>query len=136
MNDKKFHLEIITPRKIVFQGDVLSFSAPGVVGGFQVLFNHAPLFASIGIGVIKLVDSAGKQHTYATSGGIVEVLKNKVVVLAETIESPDEIDIVRAEAARERARKRLKERKPDLDVERAQLALLRALNRLKVAKSL
>lgn len=136
MSEKTFHLEIITPRKVVFQGMVQSISAPGVMGGFQVLFNHAPLFASIGIGALKIVDSKGTEHIYATSGGFVEVVKNTVTVLAETVESSDEIDVARAEAARERAKKRLRERKPDLDVDRAQAALMRALNRLKVAKAL
>lgn len=67
-------------------------------------------------------------------GGIVEVNENKVVVLAETIERADEIDVARAEAAKERASNRLKEKRPDLDTERAQAALMRALNRLKTAR--
>lgn len=136
MSEKTFHLEIITPRKVVFQGKVRSVSAPGVMGGFQVLFNHAPLFASIGIGALKIIDDNGNEHIYATSGGFVEVVKNNVTVLAETVEGSDEIDIARAEAARERAKKRLRERTPEIDVDRAQLALMRALNRLKVAKAL
>lgn len=133
MAEKTFHLEIVTPRNVVFQGEVLSVSAPGVLGGFQVLIHHAPMFAAIEVGVLKVVDHTGKEIRYATSGGIVEVRNNKVLVLAETAESAEEIDVARAEAARDRAKKRLHDRTPDIDVERAELALKRALNRLRVA---
>ncbi|HOV98767.1 MAG TPA: F0F1 ATP synthase subunit epsilon [Bacteroidota bacterium] len=135
MAEKIFHLEMITPRKVVFKGDIVSFSAPGVMGGFQVLVNHAPMFAAIEIGVIKIVDASGKELRFATSGGIVEVNNNNVFVLAETIEAAHEIDVERAKAARDRAQKRLHERKPDLDANRAQLSLARAVNRLKVAQT-
>ncbi|MGA3246091.1 MAG: F0F1 ATP synthase subunit epsilon [Bacteroidota bacterium] len=136
MADKAFKLEIVTPKKIVFSGDVISFSAPGVVGGFQVLKSHAPLLSNIAIGEVKLVDGSGQELRYATSGGFVEVHENKVVMLAETAERSDEIDVARAEAARERARKRLAEKRADIDVDRARLALFRSLNRLKVADQL
>jgi F-type H+-transporting ATPase subunit epsilon len=134
MPEKTFKLEIVTPRKIVFSGDVLSFSAPGVVGAFQVLYNHAPLLAEIGVGEVKLKDAQGAERRYATSGGFVDVLHNRATVLAETAETPAEIDIARAESAKERARKRLADRTTETDVRRAEAALARALNRLKVAK--
>lgn len=136
MAEKAFTLEIVTPKKLVFSGEITSFSAPGVVGGFQVLKNHAPLLSSIGVGEVKLVDLAGNESRYAASGGVVEVHDNKVVMLAETAERSDEIDVVRAQAARDRARKRLAEKKSEIDVDRARLALFRALNRLKVADQL
>lgn len=136
MADKAFKLEIVTPKKIVFSGDVVSFSAPGVVGGFQVLKSHAPLLSNIAIGEVKLVDTSGLELRYATSGGFVEVHENKVMMLAETAERSDEIDVSRAEAARDRARKRLAEKVADTDSDRARLALFRAMNRLKVADQL
>ena len=134
MGDKVFKLEIVTPRKVVFSGDAMSFTAPGVVGSFQVLYNHAPLLAAISVGEVKLREPQGSEISYATSGGFVDVLDNKVVMLAETAEHSDEIDVARAEAARERARKRLADSSPDTDVERARVALARALNRMKVAQ--
>jgi F-type H+-transporting ATPase subunit epsilon len=134
MSEKTFQLEIVTPRKITFRGLVTSFSAPGVVGGFQVLHSHAPLLSNIAIGEVKVVDAEGKEFRYATSGGFVEVRDNKVVMLAETAERADEIDISRARAARDRAQKRLAEKKVETDLDRARLALQRALNRLKVAE--
>ena len=136
MADKSFKLEIVTPKKIVFSGDVISFSAPGVMGGFQVLRSHAPLLSNIAVGEVKLVDVSGTESHYATSGGFVEVHENKVMLLAETAERSDEIDVQRAESARDRARTRLKEKAEEVDIDRARLALYRAMNRLKVADRL
>jgi F-type H+-transporting ATPase subunit epsilon len=134
MADKTFHLEIVTPKKVVFNDLVESFSAPGVVGGFQILRSHAPLLSAIGVGEVKLTDARGNEFRYATSGGFVEVHENKVVMLAETAERADEIDVKRAEASRDRAQKLLGEKRVETDVERAREALHRALNRLKVAR--
>ncbi len=134
MAEKTFKLEIVTPRRIVFSGDVESISAPGVVGGFQVLYNHAPLLAAIGVGEVKVRQVEGKEVRYATSGGFVDVVKNHVTMLAETAESADEIDVKRAEAAKDRAAKRLQERPAEMNEERARVALLRAINRLRVAQ--
>ncbi|MGH2569502.1 MAG: F0F1 ATP synthase subunit epsilon [Bacteroidota bacterium] len=134
MAEKQFHLEIVTPRKVIFSAAVTSFSAPGVVGSFQVLRSHAPLLSAINIGDVKVVDTGGKETHYATSGGSVEVRDNKVVLLAETAERVDEIDLPRAKAALDRARKRMDEKKPETDTDRARIALARAINRLKVAE--
>ena len=134
MAEKLFRLEIVTPKKTVFSATVESFSAPGIIGGFQVLRSHAPLLSSIKIGEVKIKDSQGKEWRYATSGGFVEVRDNKVVMLAETAEKADEIDVKRADAARDRAGKRITEKKIDTDVDRARIALQRAANRLKVAQ--
>ena len=134
MDEKNFHLEIVTPRKVVFSSEVTSFSAPGVVGGFQVLKSHAPLLSSIAIGEVKLIDISGQEFKYATSGGFVEGHENKVVMLAETVERSDQIDVQRATAARDRAQKRLEAKQEDTDTERARIALLRALNRLKISQ--
>src|SRR5207248_775696 len=102
MDGKLFTLDIITPRKVVFSGEVESFSAPGVLGGFQVLVNHAPLLAEIAVGEVKLRDARGVESLYATSGGFVEVVKNRVTVLAETAEQVRDIDLARAESAKSR----------------------------------
>ncbi len=134
MADQSFQLEIVTPKKVVFQGIVTSFSAPGVVGGFQVLRSHAPLLSSITIGEVKLIDEQGRESRYATSGGFVEVHENKVVLLAETAERSDEIDLNRAEGARDRAQQRIAEKRIETDLDKTRAALQRALNRLKVAQ--
>lgn len=134
MTGKAFRLEIVTPRKVVYSGDVVSFSAPGVVGGFQILYNHAPMLAAIGIGEAKLRDTEGNEYRYATSGGFVDVFKNHVTVLAETAERADEIDIPRAETAKDRANGRLEQHDPQIDSERAKNASKRAANRLRIAR--
>ena len=133
MADKAFKLEIVTPRKVVYTGDVVSFSAPGTMGGFQVLFNHAPLLAEIGVGEVKIQDPQGNDLRYSTSGGFVDVKQNHVVLLAETAEHSSEIDAARAEASKVRAQKRLAEHAAECDVARAQASLSRALNRLKLS---
>ena len=131
--EKQFDLEIVTPQRTVFKGHVQSVSAPGAMGGFQVLVNHAPLLSSLRVGEVKIVDPSGSESRYATSGGFVEVRKNVVTLLAETAERSDEIDIVRAKAARQRSEERMKNRAAEIDVDRARFALLRAINRLKIA---
>ena len=129
----KFSLDIVTPTRTVFSGDVRSFSAPGEAGSFQILFNHAPFLSSITVGQVRVVDPTGAESRYATSGGFVEVNNNKVILLAETAERSDEIDVQRAEKAKERAAQRLREEER-IDEERARVALARAINRLKIAE--
>lgn len=133
MSEKTFKLEIVTPQKIVFDDLVESFTAPGTLGSFQVLYNHASLLSSIVIGQVKIVGKRGDVLHYATSGGFVEVRENHVVALAETAERSDKIDVERARAARDRALKRLAQKKAEIDLARARAALARALNRLKAA---
>jgi F-type H+-transporting ATPase subunit epsilon len=133
MYEKPFALEIIAPDRVVFSGEATSFSAPGIEGGFQVLVNHAPLVSALDVGELKVKSIAGADTRYAASGGFVEVRDNKVIVLAESAERADEIDIQRATAARDRAERRLRSREKDIDLERARAALYRALNRLRIA---
>jgi F-type H+-transporting ATPase subunit epsilon len=135
MTGKEFDLEIVTPKRVVFNAPVNSFSAPGVMGGFQVLHSHAPLLSNLTIGELKVIDAEGKETHYATSGGFVEVRNNKVVMLADTAERSDEIDVERAKASVARARERISTRQDGVDIERARVSLLRALNRLKVSGS-
>ncbi len=129
--ENKIHLEIVTPTGSALDSHVESVTIPGTLGNFQVLYNHAPLLSSFEIGVIKIKEN-GNEKRYATSGGTVEVKKNHVIVLAETCESEDEIDVDRAMAAYKRAKERLEKRDEKIDIARAQAALARAINRLKL----
>ncbi len=133
MYEKPFTLEIVAPDRVVFAGDATSVSAPGVEGGFQVLANHAPLLSSLEIGEIKVRGLDGRDTRFAASGGSAEVHRNHVVLLVETAERSDEIDIARARASKERAEKRLSTPAKDIDLDRARASLFRALNRLRVA---
>ncbi len=133
MTGKVFHLEIVTPRGVIFNGGVESLSAPGMTGRYQVLRSHAPLLTSLKIGEVKVLDADGTNRRYAISGGFVEVRNNSVIVLADAAESAEEIDVDRAKKARDRSKKRIAEKNPQTDLDRARVALQRALNRLKIA---
>jgi F-type H+-transporting ATPase subunit epsilon len=130
---KEMKLEIITPSKCAFSGEIESLSVPGSKGSFQVLFNHAPILSTFEIGKLKIVDSDKKEIEFATSGGTIEVLANKILVLAETVETKDEIDVKRAQESFERAKERLSNRAKETDIPRAEGAYARAVNRLKMA---
>lgn len=134
MYEKVFKLEIVTPNKVIYQGDATSLTAPGTQGGFQILYDHAAFLSSIETGELKVKDREGKDTSFATSGGFVEAKKNHVVVLAETAERCDEIDVERARSAKARAEKRVHGKGDDIDIERARAALRRATNRLHLAQ--
>ncbi len=129
--ENKIHVEIVTPTGSALDIHAESITIPGTLGGFQVLYNHAPLLSSFEIGVVK-IKSDGNETRYATSGGTVEVKNNHVIVLAETFESEEEIDVERAKAAYRRAKERLEKRDKNIDIARAEAALARAINRLKL----
>ncbi len=133
---KELKVEIVTPSKTAFEGNVKSVTIPGTKGNFQVLFNHAPLMSSFEVGFIKIEDESENKTNYATSGGTVEVVNNKVIVLAETFESKEDIDLRRAEEALDRAKKRLKKESNEVDIDtlRAEFALTKAINRIKLKK--
>ena len=133
MSDKLIQLDIVTPAKIAFSDEVKSFTAPGVEGSFQILPRHAPFISTIAIGPVKFVTKEGETRHFATSGGTVEVHYNKITMLAETIEYSDDIDIQRAEEAKQRATRRIDTKDAETDIERARIALFKAINRLKVA---
>ena len=130
----ELNLEIITPEKPVFKDQIESVTIPGTLGGFQILKDHAPLISSFEVGVIKVKNNS-KDNYFATSGGTVEVSKNKVLVLADSIEKVENIDEDRAEKAKQRAEERLRKKNDEeIDEARAKAALNRALNRLNAVK--
>ena len=131
MFDKPFLLKIITPTRVAYEGEVLSVSAPGVLGGFQVLHNHAPLLSALEIGELNVRGTDGREFRYTVSGGFLEVKANSVAVLVDTAEQAPEIDQARATRSRDRAQSRLHSKDPSVDIERARLSMLRALNRLR-----
>ncbi len=77
-------LEILTPDSKVFEGEVTSVTVPGAQGSFEILNNHAPIISTLDDGKV-IVRSAGKVQNFHTKGGVVEVIDNKVIVLAEGI---------------------------------------------------
>jgi F-type H+-transporting ATPase subunit epsilon len=79
------YLEIVTPDKKIFSGDVDSVKLPGAEGSFGILNNHAPIIASLKRGVVKITDTKKQIENFEINGGVVEVLNNKIIVLAESI---------------------------------------------------
>lgn len=131
MSEKTQRLDIVTPERRVYSGNVRYVVVPGTEGEMGFLPNHAPLVSGLKIGIVRVQDEEGKSFKVAISGGFVEVADSRVTILANTAERDSEIDRDRAEAAKARAEQRLASKSPDLDVARAELALKRALNRLK-----
>jgi len=132
----KFSLNIITPERVVFQGEVEAVYAPGYKGEFGVLAGHKPYLVMLKVGQLKILKD-NKWLYSAISGGFAEVDYSSMKILAETCELSSEIDIARAERAKTRAEEKLKKLNPIKDEQaflEAQLALYRALNRLQVAK--
>lgn len=128
-----FKLEIVTPEKTVYSGEVDHVQAPGSEGSFGVLAGHVPFLTSLQVGMIVFDEQGGAKRKMAVSGGFAQVAANGVTVLAETAESEERIDVERARAARERAEERLKSAGEGTDGARAHAALTRAINRLKVS---
>lgn len=78
------HLEIITPEKKVFEGEVKLVQLPGSKGSFEILKNHAPIISTLEKGNIKIQDAQGKEHIFEVEGGVVENKANKIIVLVES----------------------------------------------------
>jgi F-type H+-transporting ATPase subunit epsilon len=128
-----FQLEIVTPAKLLVKDEAEEAQIPGLSGYLGILPGHAPLLTELGVGVITY-KASGTTHTLAVAWGFAEVLPEKVTILAEAAERPQEIDVDRAQKAKERAEQLLKSNNPELDYARAEDALQRAETRLNVAK--
>lgn len=134
METVPFTLDIVTLKKVAFSEAIKSVNAPGTEGYFSILVNHTPFVSSLKAGIIKVTRENEETSTFSMSGGFLMTDGKKVILLADAVERPEEIDVSRAQAAKERAEKRIAERTPDVNIDRARLALLRALNRLKIAE--
>ena len=126
---KTFQLDIVTPTKVISEGQVEYLRAPSTEGLFGILGGHAVATILIDIGEIK-VTKEGKEFYYATNGGFADIRPESVMLLVETAEKVSEIDKDRAEKAIKRAKEKLKDNEADLT--RAKDAISRARNRLKI----
>ena len=128
----KLRLEIVTPDRSLVREEVDELQLPGSEGYMGILPGHTPLLATLKVG--EFWYRIGRDtHYLAIAGGFVEVLPERVTVLAQIAERAEEIDIARAEAAKRRAEERLGRAQVDIDFERARIAMMRALIRLQVA---
>jgi F-type H+-transporting ATPase subunit epsilon len=129
-------LEIVTQERRVYSADdVEMVVAPGSEGELGILPSHAPLVTSLQEGVMRVKRAEGREEVLAIHGGFMEVLPDHVTVLADAAERAEEIDLARAEEARQRAEKLMQQRREDkVDYVRAEAMLRRSLVRLKAAQ--
>jgi len=126
-------LDVVTAEKVVYSDDVDIVIAPGIEGQLGILPQHSPLMTMLQPGEL-IARKGSEEFSLVVSGGFLEVRPDRVIVLADSAERTEEIDIARAEEAKRRAEKRLEEKyAPETDSARAEAALRRSLIRLRVA---
>ncbi|MBO4492932.1 MAG: F0F1 ATP synthase subunit epsilon [Ruminococcus sp.] len=130
---KTFHLEIIATDRIFFSGEVEHLVITAIDGLLGIMAGHEPLVTSLPTGELKyLVDGVWKYA--AISEGFIQVMPDSSIILADTCELPEEIDIKRAQEAKERAEERLRQKQSIKEYYETQAALNRAMNRLKLSQ--
>ena len=125
--------EIVTAERLVYSEEIDVLVAPGIDGELGILPSHAPLLTELKPGEIRVVKD-GDDSYMVVSGGFMEVLGNKITILADTAEHVEEIDVERAEEALRSAEERVESRTSDMDMERALAAMRRSQARLRVAR--
>lgn len=131
-DERVFELEIITPDRVFYKDQVTMVEFNTTEGEIGIYPGHIPLTVIVKPGVLTITGEEKKEAALHT--GFATILQDKVTIMAETVEWPEEIDLRRAEAAKERAETRLREGKTDTDIARAETALLRAMARIKTIK--
>lgn len=129
-----FHLRIITPSRIFYEGDITKVELTTTEGDIGVLKEHIPLTAVLAPGVCYIYEPDSTIKVAALHTGFVEILQDCVTILAEVVEWPTEIDVERANEARIRAERRLAENAAETNITRATLALKRSAVRIEAAK--
>lgn len=130
---KTVQVNVVTPDGPVYDADVEMVSVKAQSGELGILPGHIPLVAPLQIGAVRLKKS-GSTELVAVSGGFLEVRPDKVTILAQAAETVEDIDLTRAQSAKERAEQRLNKSTDDIDFKRAELALRRAMNRINVSQ--
>ncbi len=128
----KINLEVITPEKLVLRESVDEVIVPGLDGELGILPSHTPLISQLKTGILSYRQANDKKQMHV-SGGFVEVLPDRVSVLSDVAERPEDIDLERAQRARERAERQLASKGDDVDFSSAELELQRALTRIQLA---
>ncbi len=129
-----FHLDLVTPERLLFSAEVQQVRAPGINGSFGVMANHAPLLTALETGLIKITLPNGLDSYIAAAGGFMQVSREKVIILADSAELSEEIDVDRAKIAAAEARRLLEVPSGEIDTEEIRATLERAQNRLKIAQ--
>ena len=128
-----FRLQVITPDQTFYEGEASMVELTTTEGDIGIYKGHIPLTAIVSPGVLHIHEE-GQVREAALMSGFIEVLPDQVIIMAEVVEWPEEIDVKRAEEARIRAERRLKSQSGEVDVARAELALKRALVRLEMRR--
>jgi F-type H+-transporting ATPase subunit epsilon len=129
-----FQLEIVTPEKLVVKDTAVEVQIPGRNGYIGVLPGHAPLITELGAGEISY-RAGGQLHRFSLAWGFAEILPDRVTVLAETVESADEIDVSRAQQSLTKAEESLKSAQTEEDCSKATGKIRRAQARIEVAQN-
>lgn len=132
-DDNRFVIRIITPDRIFYEGEAEMVEFNTVEGEVGIYKNHIPMTMIIKPGILCMTNGE-EEKVAALHAGFVEVLPDKITILAEIVEWPNEIDLERAEAAKERAEKRLREKNPKTDMVRAEIALQKSIARISAIK--
>lgn len=132
-DEKSFILKIITPDRVFFEGPVNMVEFNTTEGEIGIYRNHVPLTVIIKPGILTISDDDSVTEA-ALHAGFAEILQDRVTIMAEIIEWPDEIDVSRAEEAKKRAEDRLASKTPETDIARAETALRRAVARIEVVR--
>lgn len=125
----RLYLKVVTPDKLFFEGEIEMLVARTIEGDVGILLNHSPLVTILDIGRLVIKDG-DERKVAACAGGYIDVRNNNITVVSDACEWEDEIDINRAERAKERASKKLEDK--DTDTFKAELALKKAINRINV----
>ncbi len=134
---KNIKLRVLTPEKTFFSGDVAGVTVKGWEGYLGILYDHSPLVTPLVPGVLTIRTGEDESRKASVAQGLMEVMPEEVTILVDAAEWPGEIDVDRAQRARERAEERLGQQdRDDIDVLRARLSLQRALTRIRVANTL
>ena len=130
--NKSFEVEIICPDRVFYTGKAVFLEMNTVEGRMGIYKNHIPLTSVLAPGIVRITEEGGMRKA-AVHAGFVEILQDKVTLLAEIAEWPQEIDLARAEEARNRAESRIEEKSDKIDMARAELALRKSLVRINLA---
>ncbi|WAH36861.1 ATP synthase F1 subunit epsilon [Alicyclobacillus dauci] len=123
-------LEIVTPERVILEQDVRMVTLQGGYGELGILPRHMPLATAVKPCLVRIKLEDGREDVVPVSGGFVEILPDKITLLADTAELPGDIDADRAQSAKDRAERRIAQTTDDVDVDRAKKALVRAQLRL------
>jgi F-type H+-transporting ATPase subunit epsilon len=126
-----FKLRILTPERQFYFGDVIKLKTENLIGSIEILSNHIPMVTNLKPAVTEFIDMNGKELKAFTSNGILKVVDKEALVLCDSAEWPEEINVKRAEESKKRAEERM-DKKDRINLQRAENSLLRALIRLRV----